>query len=130
MILDPITDEELAFIETWYTPKALLEILFHDWDNLAVFDEKKFGELRLYQESMISDESLIDFDLTEQENNLSKKQTFQLKKNVGDLYCFGARKYGKSLCAIILDLIDDMLCSDGTKAALASVDLILDIAGC
>lgn len=95
MSLDPITEEELNFIETWYTPKALLEILFHDWDNLAVFDETRFGELRLYQESMISDESLIDFDLTQREFNLSKKQTFDLKKNVGDLYCFGARKYGK-----------------------------------
>ncbi len=124
MYLDKITEDELNFIETWFTPKALLEVLFHDWDNLTSFDSEKFGELRLYQYSMLSDEAIIDFDLTVKEHKLSKKDAFQLRKNVGDLYCFGARKYGKSMVAIILDLIYDMLTSDGNKVALASVDLI------
>jgi hypothetical protein len=123
-MLDPITTAELEFIELWYTPQALLELLFHDWDNLNVFDPDKTGELRAYQYPMVSDESLIDFDLTAEHNHLSRKQTFTLKKNVGDLYCFGARKFGKSLVVMILDMINDMLTSDGNKVALASVDLI------
>lgn len=124
MNLDPITKEELDFIEVWYTPKALLEILFHDWDNLNAFDKVRFGELRLYQYSMLADESLIDFELTGEQNNIGKKQLFQMKKNVADLYAFGARKFGKSLICMIMDMLNTMMTSDGDKTALASVDLI------
>lgn len=125
MSLEKITSEELDFLDLWYTPKALLEILFHDFDTLSAFStEAKFGELRLYQYSMISDESLIDFELTQEHNKLSKKEAFQLRKNVGDLYCFGARKFGKSLAVMILDMLNDMMTTEGTKAALGSVDLI------
>ena len=124
MNLDPITKDELNFIEQWYTPKALLEILFHDWDNLNAFDKEHFGELRLYQYSMLSDESLIDFELTGEQNKIGKKQLFQMKKNVADLYAFGARKFGKSLICMIMDMINTMMTSDGDKTAIASVDLI------
>ena len=124
MSLEPISVEELELLEVWFTPKALVETFFHDWDNLSSFDDKKFGELRLYQESMLSDESIIDFDLTAEQNQLSRKAIFQLRKNVGDLYCFGARKYGKSMICMTMDIINDMMTSAGCKAALASVDLI------
>jgi hypothetical protein len=130
MSLDVISKEELDFLDTWYTPKALSEILFHDWDNLSSFDENKFGELRLYQESMLSDESLIDFNLTAEEHykSLSKydkqKALFQLKKNVGDLYCFGARRFGKTMVTMTMDILIDMMTSSSEKVALASVDLI------
>jgi len=120
----PITKEELSFMEIWYTPKALLEILFHDWDNLNAFHPGKFGSLRLYQYSMLSDESIIDFELTAEQLNLDVKQTFQLKKRVGDIYNFGARKFGKSRITMIMDMICQMMTSFGEKAALGSIDLI------
>ena len=124
MLIDQITKAEIEFLEQWYTPKSLVETLFHDWDNLSSFDESKFGELRLYQQSMLSDESIIDFELTAEQLKLSRKEIFQLKKNVSDIYCYGARKYGKSMIVMIIDLLNDMLTSSGCKVALASVDLI------
>jgi intein/homing endonuclease len=125
MSLDKITDDELNFVDFWFTPKALLEILFHDWDNLSAFDAgDKFGELRLYQYSMLSDESLIDFDLTKEQLNLDRKQIFQMKKMVSDIYCLGARKFGKSQITMIMDMLNSMMTSDGDKVAFASVDMI------
>ena len=130
MSLELLTEKEISFLEEWYTPKALVETLFHDWDNLTSFDDEKFGELRLYQQSMLSDESIIDFELTGDQlfsslNKTERRQAvFQLKKNVGDLYNYGARKYGKSMITMIMDMLDDMMTSTGVKAALASVDMI------
>ena len=132
MSQEQITEKELLFIETWNTPKALLEILFHNWDNLNSFNPKKFGNLRLYQAPMLSDEANVDFDLTKelcpefQDLTLEEKNQaiFDCRKRVGDLYCFGARKYGKSLICMILDTIVQMLTNPGDKVVLGSVDLI------
>lgn len=124
MAMENITEEDLQFVETWYTPQALLELLFHNWDNLNAFDPKRCGELRQYQFPLVSDEPLIDFELTAEQENLSKQEAFDCKRRVGDLYCFGARKFGKSLVVMVMDLITQMLTSDGDKVALASVDLI------
>ena len=124
MSQEKLTKEELDFIGLWHTPQALLEILFHNWDNLNAFDPKRFGELRLYQAPLLSDESLIDFDLMAQELHLDKQEIFDCKKRVGDIYCFGARKFGKSLVVMLMDLINQMLTNDADKVALASVDLI------
>ena len=124
MTSEVISKSDLLFIETLYTPKALIEILFHDGDNLSSFDYKQFGELRFYQEPMLSDEAIVDWDLTARELKLNKKTTFQLKKNVGEIYCFGARKYGKSQVCMLFDILNDMMTSGSQKTALASVDMI------
>lgn len=124
MSLEKITEEELNFLDIWYTPKAMLEILFHNWDNLNSFNSKKFGELRLYQESMLSDESIIDFDLTAEMNGFDKQEIFDCRKRVGDIYCFGSRKHGKSLICVIMDTIVQLLTNPGDKVILGSVDLI------
>ena len=124
MTQENITEDELAFTETMTTPQALLEILFHNWDNLNAFDPKRCGELRQYQYPLVSDECLIDFELTSELENLDKQETFDCKKRVGDLYCFGARKFGKSLVVMLMDLILQMMTCDADKVALASVDLI------
>ena len=121
---EPITEEQLLFIETWHTPKAMLEILFHNWDNLNSFNTKKVGELRLYQESMLSDEAIIDFELTAELEELDRQEIFNYRKNVGDIYCFGARKFGKSLVTMIMDTIVQMLTNPADKVVLGSVDLI------
>jgi len=119
-----LTEDDIRFMESWFTPECLIECLFHDFDNLTSYKKGKFGEIRLYQYTMISDEALIDFDLTAEYHGMNKKDEFQMRKTVGDIYCFGARKFGKSMCVELLDLLVTMLTSDGEKAALASVDLI------
>jgi intein/homing endonuclease len=90
-----ISEEELDFCETWLYPVALLEILFHDFDNLSEYSPDSFGNIRQYQIPMISHEAFIDFDATAKLHNLNQKAKFKLMKNVGDIYCFGARKFGK-----------------------------------
>jgi len=120
-----LTEEKIQFLESWYTPKILLECLFHDFNNLTSFKKDKFGQIRLYQETMISDESLIDFELTGEMHGINKKEEFQMRKVVGDIYCYGARKFGKTKAVQELDLINFMLTSESSsKIAFASIDLI------
>jgi len=124
MIKVALTKHELDFCESFFTPRCLLECLFHDFDNLAEFHPTKMGDLRMYQYPLVSDEAIIDFDTTAQYHNLSKKEKFRLMKNVGDIFCFGARKFGKTMCVEILDLCNRMLTGKVKKIAFASVDLI------
>lgn len=120
-----LTEEDIVFLESWYTPICLLECLFHDFNNFTAYKKGKFGEIRLYQYPMISDEPLIDFEMTAEFHGMNKKEEFQLRKNVSDLYCFGARKFGKTKAVQELDLLAHMVTSDsGDKIAFASVDLI------
>lgn len=124
MPVEQITEKELDFIESWHTPQCLLETLFHDFDNLAEFSKDKFGDIRLYQYPFVSDEPLIDFETTAKYHKLNKKQKFNLMKNAGNVFCFGARKFGKSLIIEKLDLVVSMLTQNFFRAAFASVDLI------
>lgn len=120
----PLTERELAFCDSWRKPKILLEMLFHNWDNFNSFDKKRFGNLRCYQQPLVSKESLIDFERTRKRLDLSEQETFDMRKRVGDIYCFGARKFGKTLVIQTLDLILQMLTRGSDKVAFASVDLI------
>ena len=119
-----ITEKNIEFLEEWNTPKSFSETMFSDFDSPAIYEQDKFGDIRLYQEPFISDESVIDFEMTATYHKLDKKQEFQLRKNVGDLYCFGARKYGKTLCVEKLDLLVNLTHNDSIKGAFSSVDLI------
>lgn len=128
MILQKITNEELEFMESFHTPECLVNCLFSDFDNLSEFDETKFGNLRLYQIPFLSHEPIIDENIP----GLSVKQKFQLRKNVGDGYNFGARKFGKSLCSEKLDIPISILHDDGYWCAFSSydaghIDDILDV---
>ncbi len=104
MLIEKITDEEIEFCENWNNPMCMVECLFSNFDNLGQFDEEKLGEIRHYQRPMISHESLIDFETTAKHHKLSKKETFKLRKNIADIYALGARKWGKSLCVLKLDI--------------------------
>jgi hypothetical protein len=119
-----ITEEEIAFMESFSSPVCLVESLFHNFDNLAEYDQEKYGNIRLYQTPFISDEAIIDFEATAKLHNLDEKETFQLRKNVGEIICMGARKFGKTLIVEKLDLVLSMLTQGFTLAAFASVDLI------
>lgn len=120
-----LTEDDIQFFESWYTPKDFSECMFHDWDNFSIYKKGKFGNLRLYQQTMISDEPLIDFEMTAEYHGMDKKQEFQMKKMVGDIYCFGARRFGKTLVIQMLELLHHMITSDeGNKIAFSSVDQI------
>ena len=80
------------------------------------------GNIRLYQLPMLSDEELIDFEATAKYHGLSKKEEFKLRKNVGEIYNFGARLYGKSLISLKLDIALSALYEKGLKSALWSID--------
>ena len=122
-MIERITEEEIDICECFHIPRCLIECLFHNFDNMADFDEKELGNLRKYQLSLLSDEVLIDFDATAKYHGLNPKEKFQLKKNVGDIYCLGGRKFGKSLIVLILDMIVSMTMMPGTWAAFASANL-------
>jgi len=122
-MLEKISDTELEMMELWHLPRAFIEVLFSNFDNLTEMDEENFGELRTYQQSLISDEILIDFDATAKYYKLGKKETFNLRKTVGDIYNFGGRKFGKSLVTLIFDLLIAMTHFSGCWAAFAAANL-------
>ncbi len=122
MLLQKITESELEFLDTWYTPRALAECLFSDFDNFGRFEEGKFGAIRLYQLPMYSDEPIIDFKTTAKYHKLDEKETFRLRKNVGEIYNYGARLYGKTLISLTLDISLSALYQNGLKSAFFSID--------
>ena len=122
MLLKKITEEEILFCESWHNPRCLAESLFSDFDNFGRFDEKSFSSIRLYQLPMLSDEPMIDFKATAKYHGLSKKEEFQLRKNVGDMYGYGARLYGKTLISLTIDIALSALYEKGLKSAFWSID--------
>ena len=122
-MLEKITEEELDFIEMLSYPIAIVESLFSDFDNLTEFDEEKFGELRIYQCPFLSFESFIDETL-EGSGKEIRKQEFNLRKGVGDVYNFGARKYGKTLVTEKLDIPLSMMNDDGFECGFSSIDAV------
>jgi len=105
MILQKLTNDELEFLEDFHDSTALAECLFSNFDNLTEFSLEKFGHLRTYQIPLLSHEYIIDTDVP----GLSPKDKFRLLKGAGDLFIYGARKFGK--CE---DENSECLLSDGT----------------
>ena len=122
MLLEKISEKELSFMEMWHTPRCLAECLFPDFDNFGRFEADKQDRLRLYQLPMLSNEALIDFKRTAKYHGLSKKEEFKLKKNVGNIFNFGARLYGKTLVSLKLDIALSSLYEKGLKSAFWSID--------
>lgn len=120
MLTEKLTEEELQFMEDWHYPVSMIESLFSNFDNLSEFEEDKFGELRIYQFPFPSYECLIDENM----EGIGEKEKFELRKNVGDTYSLGARKYGKTLCTEKLDIPLSMLHDDGWWTGCASLDAI------
>ena len=118
MITEKIKEKELAFMECWHTPRCLAETLFADFDNFGEFEDEKFGHLRLYQLPFPSYEPMIDSKMP----GLSEKEQFKLRKGVGDINNLGARKYGKSLITLKLDIVLSALHDDGWWTAFYSID--------
>lgn len=128
MITEKISNEELDFMFAWHYPICLAESLFSDFNSQIQFDENKFGEVRLYQYPLISSEGFIDFDNFKFDSNLSnneiEKEKFNLHKGAGDIYAFGSRKHGKTLCVEKLDIPISMLYDKGFNCCFATADAI------
>ena len=119
MLLEKITDSELEFISEFFNPVALAECLFDDFDNLSGFEEDKLGNIRPYQFSMLSFEYLLDDN-----PQLSVKENFKLKEGAGNIYCFGGRKYGKTLLVEMIDLLVSMCLLESEHVGFSSYDAL------
>jgi len=119
MLLEKITNDELEFISEYYNPIALIECLFGDFDNLSAFDEDKIGNIRPYQYSMLSFEYLLD-DIPD----FTIKENFKLREGAGNIYCFGGRKYGKTLIVEMLDMLASMCLLEAEHVGFSSYDAL------
>ncbi len=106
MLIENITQEELELANSIYDPITLLECLFSkkidNFDSLQKYKDDDFFKVRLYQLPFISYEYMLanNPDLTDTEN-------FELKKGAGSGYYYCGRKIGKSLVALLMDLLLD-----------------------
>jgi hypothetical protein len=120
-MIEKLTESELEFMEGLYNPVCFIESLFSDLDtpnNLPIFEEE-FSHVRLGQLALLSYEYLIAED-----PRLSKKENFIQRKHAGEVFCFGGRKYGKSLFVEILDLLMAMVLNNGEDCGFCSYDAI------
>jgi len=120
MLLENITEDELQFMEDFSDPVVLAECLFNDFDNLSTFDERDFGHVRNGQLSMISYEYIMEDEV----KGLSKKDNFKILEGAGTIYNFGARKYGKSLITLIIDIFESIVHLDGWNTIFSSYDAV------
>lgn len=122
--MQELLEKDIEFLEEFNTPKSFCEVMFSDFRNPAIYDQEKCGKLRLFQEPFLSDETLIDFELTAKHHKLDDREKFALKKNVGDLYLMCGRKIGKTVVTERLDLINYLAHCNSSEIAFGSVDLI------
>ncbi len=117
-MLEKLTIEELDFIECFYTPECMAECLFSNPDNLSIFEEDKHISLWSCQTPLISHEYTLDED-----PNLNEKENFVLREIAGNLNCYSARDFGKTLMEKI-DIILSLLCIDNEPMAIGSYDAV------
>lgn len=99
-LLEKATREEIDFFCNWRYPVCLAECLWHDADNMSVFSDTEFGNIRLYQYPTISWEWVQDLEHL----SLNKQERMDAKKMCSDMYYLGARKIGKSKVALEMDM--------------------------
>ena len=117
MLISKLTSKEMDLARSLYNPKTLLECLFKEkienFDSLQQFKDNDFFKLRFYQIPFVSYEYMIANDpkLTDTEN-------FRLKMGSGSGYYYCGRKIGKSLVALLMDLLLDTVynCNDWVTA--------------
>jgi hypothetical protein len=108
MLLEKLNKQDIELLGTMHDPVALSEVLFtekvENFETLKYFDEESFFKVRLYQIPMMSYEYLLadNADKTENEN-------FEIKKKAGKGYYYCGRKIGKSLVALLIDLLIDTI---------------------
>lgn len=122
MLTEKIKESEIRLMEAWHTPRELSESLFSNFDDFGEFEEELGHSLRLYQIPMLSGESLIDFETTAKHHNLTEKQTFKLRENVGSIINVGARKYGKTQITLRLDIAISLVHDNKQQNCFYSID--------
>ncbi|KKM58986.1 hypothetical protein LCGC14_1548660 [marine sediment metagenome] len=115
-MIQAITEQEIDFIEDFYDPIAYAECMFSDFDNLSTMNEK-FGHIRNGQVSMLS----YEYTITDNPE-LTKKQNFHLKEGAGSIYNLGARKYGKTLITLLIDMLTSVPLLAGWETIFSSFD--------
>ncbi len=118
-MLEQLTEEEIEISECLYNPIALAETLFSDYDNLAAMEDYTLANVRIGQLPLLSYEYFLDED-----ENLSRKENFQLRKGAGDIYCFGGRLFGKSLLVEKVDIMISMIALENERVGFTSYDAI------
>jgi hypothetical protein len=120
MFFEPITQDELEFLEAYYDPTALTECLVpenikapHLWTN----EDCKLVELRNYQFAMQNYSYLYADD-----DSLKSKENFQRKKGAGDLINLAGRNEGKTFLGLIIDAFINLIHSEGDESCIASFD--------
>jgi len=117
MLLEKIEESELEFLELLNYPISFIETVFSNLDNLTLLEEDTFSNVRLYQFPLLSYEYLVD-----NIPHFSEKENFKLKENSGSIYCFGGRRFGKTLLVEIADLLLSMVHNNGESCGFSSFD--------
>ena len=119
-LIEQITQSEIEFMECLVDSVATAETLFNDFDNLQLYNQKDFGHIRLGQIPMLSFQYIID----DADPSLSKKENFKKLEGAGTLYNFGARRFGKSLISLILDMLESLIHLDNWHTLYSSYDAL------
>jgi hypothetical protein len=118
MLLEKISEEELDFMEEFYNPIALTECAFSNLDNLVRFDDT-LAEVRMGQFPMFSYEYMLDYD-----PKLSSKENFIKREGSGTIYCYGGRRFGKTLIVEQVDILISMFLLEGEHVGFSSLDAL------
>jgi intein/homing endonuclease len=119
-LLENIKQEEIEFYEFLCDPVAMAETLWHDFDNFQLYNQKEFGGVRTGQLSMLSYEYLID----DKDKKLTKKENFKRLEGAGNIYSFGARRFGKSVIVLIVDMLESLIHLDNWHCLYSSYDAL------
>ncbi len=119
MLFKKLTNDEIEFMECWYSPLAMTECLIpenikapHVWSE----PDCSLIKLRPYQHSM------LDYSYQyANDDKLSSKENFHNKQGAGYLINVAARNLGKSLFAVI-DAFLTLLHGEADESCLASFD--------
>lgn len=122
-MIESLSEEEIEFLETYFDPIAMSEILFSDYDNLSLMQDDKLSHVRLGQISLLSFEYLIDDDNSDVSREI-RKENFLLRKSAGEVFCFGGRLFGKTMCVLKLDLFLSLIHYIGEKIGFSSCDFL------
>jgi len=120
VLLEPLTEKEIEFMECWNNPTALTECLIpenikapHLWKN----EDCKLVEVRNYQVAMQNYSYMYAND-----DRLKPKQNFQLKKGAGRLINIASRNIGKSYLGLIIDAFLTLLHGEADESCVGSFD--------
>lgn len=119
-LLEPLTDDELEFMEAFHDPVALTECLIpenikapHLWSN----DDCKLVHIRPYQFSMLNYSYMYADD-----DSLTRKANFQNRKKAGDLYNLASRNTGKTFLGLVIDAFFTLIHGEADESCIGSFD--------